>query len=460
MDQKQCTETSSIPLTRVYARRWLMLTIFIFYAIAGIGQWLQYSIISNIIERYYDVSLEAVNWTSLVFLVIYIPMVFPASYLIDRLGLHWTAIVGCAIITLGSWIKVFSASPDRFYVTFIGQAVISSAQVFVISVPGRLAANWFGPREISTATAIGLFGCQLALATNFLLPPNIVRNHEKLENIGNDLFVLYLTTAIFASLVTAAVVVFFRSDPPLPPSETRRLQKLHKTESTEGFLTLTRRLLTNRSYIALWHAFGVTIGVFNALSTLLNEMYLRRFKDGEVEVGQIGVIMTVLGMVGSIVAGVVLDKTHKFKLMISLVCALSWIGLMLVGIGLLVEYKWIIYLGAIVFGFFNGGYSTLGFEVCAEFTYPDPEGVTTAYLTVAHQSYGAAMILIFGKVMETCSDLWVHIGFGVIGFTGLVAHIFTKDLQRRQNAKEIACRNKVQLKEDPNPQGVDRTPRS
>ncbi|XP_046742854.1 uncharacterized MFS-type transporter C09D4.1-like [Diprion similis] len=449
MDQKQCNENPTVPLTRVYARRWLMITIFILYAIAVIGQWLQYSIISNIIARYYDVSLVAVNWTSLVFLVIYIPMVFPASYVIDRLGLRWTMIVGCALVTSGSWIKVFSASPDRFYVTFIGQAVISSAQVFVISVPGRLAANWFGPHEISTATAIGLFGCQIGIGITFLLPPNIVRNHEQLENIGNDLFVLYLTTAIFASLVTVVVFAFFRSDPPLPPSDARRLQILHKTESTEGFLTLTRRLLTNRSYLALWHAFGVTIGVFNALSTLLNEMYLMRFKSGEVEVGYIGVVITILGMAGAIVAGVVLDRTHKFKLMISSVCALSWIGLILIGIGLLLEHKWIIYLGAIMFGFFNAGYSTLGFEVCAEFTYPDPEGVTTAYLTVAHQSYGAAMILIFGKVLESYGDLWVHIGLGVIGFTGLVAHIFTKDLQKRQNAKEIACRNKVHLKEDP-----------
>lgn len=44
-------DDSSIPVTKVYFKRWLMLAIFIIYAIAGIGQWLQYSIISNIISR-------------------------------------------------------------------------------------------------------------------------------------------------------------------------------------------------------------------------------------------------------------------------------------------------------------------------------------------------------------------------------------------------------------------------
>lgn len=99
------------------------------------------------------------------------------------------------------------------------------------------------------------------------------------------------------------------------------------------------------------------------------------------------------------------------------------------------------------YSFFNGGYSTIGFEVCAEFTYPDPEGVTTAYLTVAHQLYGAIMILTFGKVIEVHGDLWVHVGFGIIGFTGLLAHVMTKDLQRRQNAREITQGTKFNPKD-------------
>lgn len=37
------------------------------------------------------------------------------------------------------------------------------------------------------------------------------------------------------------------------------------------------------------------------------------FQDGEAEAGYIGVATTVVGMVGSVIAGVVLDKTHKFK---------------------------------------------------------------------------------------------------------------------------------------------------
>jgi hypothetical protein len=46
--------------------------------------WIQYSIISNIAMRYFNVSSKAINWTALVFEVCYIPLVFPASWVLDR----------------------------------------------------------------------------------------------------------------------------------------------------------------------------------------------------------------------------------------------------------------------------------------------------------------------------------------------------------------------------------------
>lgn len=99
--------------------------------------------------------------------------------------------------------------------------------------------------------------------------------------------------------------------------------------------------------------------------------------------------------------------------------------------------------------FFNGGYSTLGFEVCAEFTYPDSEAVTTALLTVAHQFYGAVMILVFGEIVEINGDFWVHIGLAIIGFTGLLAHVLTKDLHKRYDTRKNAQCADISLQQNP-----------
>ena len=80
-------------------------------------------------------------------------------------------------------------------------------------------------------------------------------------------------------------------------------------------------------------AYGINIGVFSAIGTLLNQLILLyfkhlpvcflfvvdrhviviSFKDAEEFAGRTGLVMIVIGMVGSIVFGIFLDKTHKYK---------------------------------------------------------------------------------------------------------------------------------------------------
>lgn len=55
-----------------------------------------------------------------------------------------------------------SASPDLFAVAFAGQTVVAISQVFILSVPARLAAVWFGQNEVSSACSIGVFGNQVS----------------------------------------------------------------------------------------------------------------------------------------------------------------------------------------------------------------------------------------------------------------------------------------------------------
>jgi FLVCR family feline leukemia virus subgroup C receptor-related protein len=62
---------------------------------------------------------------------------------------------------IGSWIKVFSASPNLFAVAFFGQTVVAVSQIFILGIPPLLAAVWFGPNQVSSATAIGVFGNQV-----------------------------------------------------------------------------------------------------------------------------------------------------------------------------------------------------------------------------------------------------------------------------------------------------------
>ena len=63
--------------------RWLILFLFVMYSASNAFQWTQLVIITNILEKYYNVSTFAVSWTSLMFMVTYIPLIFPASWLLQ-----------------------------------------------------------------------------------------------------------------------------------------------------------------------------------------------------------------------------------------------------------------------------------------------------------------------------------------------------------------------------------------
>ncbi|CAF1483533.1 unnamed protein product, partial [Adineta steineri] len=167
----QTTSTTTIPTIRVYKvypRRFAILLIFCLCSLSNGFQWIQYTIIQNIIIRYYNESLPesdaakntAVMWTSLCYMVTYIPLMFPAMWLLDRYGLKKTLSAGAFLNSLGAIIKCFSVGGNRWWITFTGQMICACAQSFTLGIPPYLAASWFNSNSVSTVTAIAVFGNQ------------------------------------------------------------------------------------------------------------------------------------------------------------------------------------------------------------------------------------------------------------------------------------------------------------
>ena len=157
-------------LPRVFKRRWIILAVFCLYSLSNAYQWIHLVIITNVLHRYYNASLPgtpyqqevAIQWLSMVYMLAYIPLIFPATWLLDKRGLRVCGIVATLLNALGAWIKCVSVSPDRFFVLMFGQTICAIAQIFVLGIPARLASVWFGPNEVSTATSIGVFGNQVS----------------------------------------------------------------------------------------------------------------------------------------------------------------------------------------------------------------------------------------------------------------------------------------------------------
>lgn len=70
---------------KVYGIRWAMLSIFVMYSSSNAMQWIQYSIVAEVIVKFYGISYAMVDMTSMIYMILYIPFIFPGSYLLDKL---------------------------------------------------------------------------------------------------------------------------------------------------------------------------------------------------------------------------------------------------------------------------------------------------------------------------------------------------------------------------------------
>ncbi|MGH0122294.1 UNVERIFIED_CONTAM: hypothetical protein FKN15_033311 [Acipenser sinensis] len=206
--------------TKLYIRRFAVLIVFSLYSLVNAFQWIQYSIITNIFMDYYKVTSDKIDWLSVVYMIVYVPLIFPATWLLDKKGLKITALLGAGLNCIGAWVKCASVRPDLFGVTVFAQTICSVAQVFILGLPSRIASVWFGPKEVSTACATAVLGNQLGTAIGFLLPPVLVPyNKNNIDLTGSNISIMFYGTAVVSTLLLVLAVIVFKEKPPLPPSQ-------------------------------------------------------------------------------------------------------------------------------------------------------------------------------------------------------------------------------------------------
>ena len=70
---------------KLYKRRWAMLALYLGYVVISAFQWIQYSIIADVIVHYYGVPYLAVNWTSVIFMLAFVITIIPATWLYNKI---------------------------------------------------------------------------------------------------------------------------------------------------------------------------------------------------------------------------------------------------------------------------------------------------------------------------------------------------------------------------------------
>nr|XP_020649571.1 feline leukemia virus subgroup C receptor-related protein 2-like isoform X5 [Pogona vitticeps] len=375
-----------VPEVRLTWRRWVIVFVFSSYSFCNAFQWIQYGSINSIFTKFYALTPLAIDWLSMCYMIVYIPLLFPVAWLLDKKGLRLIALAGSALNCLGAWVKTGSMKPHLFPVTVLGQIICSLAQVFILGMPSRIASVWFGAREVSSACSIAVFGNQLGIAVGFLLPPVLVPNSEDKEKLAHHIGIMFFMTAGVATALFLLVI------------------------------------------------FGLNTGCFYALSTMLNRMVVINYPGEEQNAGRIGLTIVVAGMVGALITGLWLDRTKTYKQTTLLVYIMSFVGMVIYTFTLNLGYLWVVFVTAGVLGFFMTGYLPLGFELAAELTYPESEGTSSGLLNVSAQIFGIIFTISQGQIIDHFGTEAGNIFLCVFLFIGTIITGFIKPDLRRQRA--------------------------
>ena len=138
---------------KIYRYRWVVLLAFM--AVIAVNQllWITFAAVTTPAMQYYGVSDLAIGALSLSFMIVYVFVSFPASWVIDTYGIRVGVGVGAALTGVFGLVRGFAA-PSYAWV-LAAQIAIAIGQPFILNAVTTVAARWFPLEERATATGLG-----------------------------------------------------------------------------------------------------------------------------------------------------------------------------------------------------------------------------------------------------------------------------------------------------------------
>jgi len=357
---------------RIYGYRWIVLIVFMGVIAVNQLAWITFAPITGVAAKYYGVSDLSIGLLSMSFMIVYIFVSIPASWVIDTYGFRLAVSIG-AVLT-GVFGLTRGLAGQNYTLVLISQIGIAVGQPFILNALTKVAARWFPILERATASGLGSLAMYLGIVIGMMLTPWLV-----LSSSINNMLLIYGVLAIVAAVF---FLIFARERPPTPASPPGQ-------EERSLVFDGLKKMMRMRDFILLLAIFFIGLGVFNSVTTWIEDI-LRPRGFSIIQAGVIGGLMVVGGILGALVIPLLSDRYRRRVPFIVFSLAAATLGL--VGIAFLENYT-LLLLSAFVMGFFLLSAGPVGFQYGAEITYPAPEGTSNGMLLMMGQISGIIFIL-------------------------------------------------------------------
>ena len=385
---------------KVYRYRWIVLLAFMLVVIMNQLLWITYAPITSNAAQYYHVSDLAIGILSMSFMIVYIFVSLPASWVIDNHGIRMA--VGTGAVLTGVFGLMRGLAGANYTLALIAQIGIAIGQPFILNSITKIAATWFPINERATASGLGTLAMYAGIFLGIALTPYVT--------IGFGIAKVLLVYGIVSAVFAVAFFALARNNPPTPPCAP---EDDHRTKVLEGL----KYALGKRRFIMLLVIFFIGLGVFNAVTTWIeNIVGPRGFSI--TEAGMTGGLMIVGGIAGALVLPPLSDRFRRRVpfIFISLVGATAGLA----GVTFAATYAQLL-ASAFFLGFFLLSAGPIGFQYGAEVTNPAPEGTTNGLLLLMGQVSGIAFIFAMDGLKDQATGsmampMMVLCGLMVVSF--------------------------------------------
>ena len=359
---------------KVYGYRWVMLLVFMFAVAVTQLLWITFASITGDAVKFYHVSDLSIGLLSMIFMIVYIVISIPASWVIDTYGLRVAVGIGAGLTGIFGLMRgLVGLTSSNYTLVLIAQIGIAIGQPFVLNAVTTVAARWFPIRERATASGLGSLAMYVGIFLGLALTPYLTLH----LHITGMLLAYGITSAV-AALVFLVFAKERPATPPCPPEmEVRSLV-------FDGF----KQIFRQRNFILLLAIFFVALGIFNAVTTWIENIIAPR-GFSSTQAGIVGGLMIAGGIVGALIVPSLSDRYRKRIPFIILALLGATAGLL--GIVFATSY-WLLLTSSFIMGFFLLSAGPIGFQYGAETTYPTPEGTSNGLLIMMGQISGIIFI--------------------------------------------------------------------
>jgi MFS family permease len=356
---------------KVYGYRWIMLLVFMLAIAINQLNWITFAAITSDAVDFYGVPDLSIGLLSMVFMIVYIFISFPASWVIDTYGIRVAVGIGAALTGIFGMMRGFVA--DSYTWVLVAQIGIAIGQPFILNAITTVAARWFPQNERATASGLGSLAMYLGIVIGLVLTPYLT-NQMGIRS-------MLITYGIIAIITVVVFFVLAREKPATPPCPP-------EMEVRSLVVDGIKQLFHTRDFIFLMVIFFIGLGTFNAVTTWI-ENIVRPSGLSSTQAGMIGGLMIVGGIIGALVLPALSD--HYRKRIPFILLALVGATLGLAGITFFTSYT-LLLVAAFVLGFFLLSAGPIGFQYGAEITHPTPEGTSNGLLLLMGQISGIIFI--------------------------------------------------------------------